>query len=245
MAFNFYGTMSTAQYDKFFYFSKLQEQDLVKRMKWLNAAVLQVGIFTTTFDDNQLPVSYSVMPSYSYAAKLLNAYKILGGEPEKEMLLRTRDMPVYLVRAAPMDNDSSTSGGYASEYSNGRLDRGNQRFDRDVGLRVERMKRWQLDVIKRKRERLEFKIKKALDYSDQLLQEAAMLHGMTTDESKSLEYLDSDVTSYMFKTGAMNVVENALDFFGLRVGRVVDPTFEDDYLTAEGRGGRYPGGKSE
>lgn len=238
MAFNFYGTFTTGQFSKFRDFSKLQEQDLKRRISWLKSELLRVGIFNTQYDpETNRPVRFSVAPATSYAAKLMLAYKILGGMPEHEMLLRTRDKPVYKVTGVPLSNDpQNPDSGYSSEFSNGRNQRSNQRFDRDLGVKVNKIKKWQLEIIKRKRESLEFKIKKALDYSDQLSEEIVMLQNMVNDESRSLDSLVTDAKVLMFVAGAQTVLDDVLDFWGIKIGKKVDPTVPGDLDSAEAKG---------
>ena len=248
MAFNFFGTFTTGQFLRFQVFSKYQEQDIKKRIEWLDKEIERVGKFVTKYDSNYQPISFTVVPEDSYAAKLLVAYKVFGGDPEKEMLLRTRDQPVYLNRGTALTNDPNDSkGGYGSEFTNGRLDRGGQKYDRTLGLLTNKMKKWQLDVIKRKREALEFKIKKALDHSDQLEEEKRVLSEMvaeSTRDFKGLDAINSQIAGQMFADGAMNVVQNLLDIFGLRIGGVVDVTNEADMKTKDAVEGRVEGGST-
>lgn len=232
MAFNFYGTFTTGQLEEFKKFSKVQERDFLARRKWLSAALQRNGIFITEYDeDGATPISYSANPG-SYAAKLILAYKSLGGIPERDFLLRTSDMPVFLTRGknvsqTPMQNPSD---GYSDVFSNGRRMRGNQRFDRDVGLVVEKIKSWQLESVKRKRETLEFKIKRALDYSDQLSNEISLIDLLLDETSgKSLSDQLIKLNALLLRDGAHNLVNNMSDIFGLNIGRVQDMNFSDDY----------------
>ena len=81
-----------------------------------------------------------------------------------------------------------------------------------------------------------------MDYSDQLSEEIKMLEAMMDDEFKSLDTLVATATGCMFKSGTMNVVDNNLDFFGLKVGQPVDYSNESDVESANASGGRLPGG---
>lgn len=205
------------------------------RKQWLQKELGKVGIFTTEYDSDGRPTAFSASAG-SYAAKLLEAYRILGGFPEKEMLLRTSDKPVFLTRGAAMvavPDQGSVDGGYSDVFSNSRRYRGGQRFDRDLGLKVEKMKSWQLEPIKRKREHLEFKIKRALDHSDQLLREISRIDSVLGDSTGSLSRQIVDVELAMTAPGAANVVDDIDDVFGLAIGRVADMTFDDAVRVAE------------
>jgi hypothetical protein len=212
------------------------------RKQWLQKQLSMNGIFITEYVGPN-PVKFSASAG-SYAAKLLNAYRILGGTPEFDMLLRTRDQPVFKTKgpALSQSQDSGATGGYSDIYSNGRRERGNQRFDRDLGLRVERLKYWQLESIKFKRERLEYKIKRAMDYSDQLQQEIDLIIQLLGDETiaGSVENQILEVEIQMNTSGAMNIVKGTEDLFGLSIGRVGDLAFADGVDDSKGLNQRIP-----
>ena len=226
---------TTGQFNEFIDFSKIQEQDVRDRITWLKRQLDLNGSFSTVYDDDDTnPVSFSCGPPYSYGAKLLQAYKILGGSPEKDMLLRTSDKPVYLTRGVNID-DNPTSG-YSETFSNGRRFRGNQRFDRDIGLKVQKLKSWQLEIIKRKREHLEFKIKRCLDYSDQLQIEVNTLSRMIDDSNeRSVDMQVASIKGDMFAIGSMNVVDSG-DMYGLSIGQVGDKTNPHDIESEQAEG---------
>jgi hypothetical protein len=242
MAFNFFGTFTTGQFEVFENFTELQKLELVLRYRWLTRQLFRIGIFSTQYEAN-IPISFTVLPSNSYGAKLIQAYKILGGTPEFDMLLRTRDKPVYLTAGSSLaiTANETVTGGYSDVYSNGRRDRGDQRFDRDLGLKVEKIKRWQLEAIKQKRERLEYKIKRTLDYSDQIQQEIEYLSVIITNPLKSVDNQVLDVKIKMREPGTANVVATK-DKFGLHIGRIADNTFDDapeEAAVFDQRGGPY------
>lgn len=225
MSFSFLGTWTTGQFEQLRKFAKVQEQDLKKRAEFLRRKISDNGIFVTEYDEATYhPIRYSVTP-FSYASKLFQAYRALGGHPEKEFLLRTRDQPVFLTRGNSINTEdpTDTTSGYSDMYSNGRRYRGSQRFDRDVAVSVERFKGWQLEAIKRKREHLEYKIKRAIDYSDQLAIEAEMIDAMLQDGSESS--IDAQVTKINListRTGAANVIQDLFDLFGFGIGQTLD-----------------------
>ncbi len=241
MAFNFFGTFSTGQFEQLKLFAKTQERELADRRKWLSAQLFRNGLFITNYDEQtMMPVSFTATDG-SYSAKLLLAYKSLGGNPEQDFLLRTKENPVYLTRGNNLSTSSmgNPTDGYSDVFSNGRRIRGSQRFDRDIGIQVDRLKYWQLEVIKRKREHLEFKIKRALDYSDQLQREIELIDVLLQEDSgKTIDDLINKIEFYMFRTGAHNIVDDMLDLFGLRIGRIKDPTSTYDQEASDGEGMR-------
>jgi len=238
MAFNFYGTLTTGQWEEFRKFALIQSSDIQARILWLNRELLTVGVFTTLYDSaTNLPISFSAVPQTSYASKLLQAYRILGGNPERDMILRTSDQPVFLTKASPMvvQRDGTVTGGFTDQFTNGKRYRGSQRFDRDLGFIIERFKKWQLEAIKRKREHLEFKIKRALDYSDQLQIERDLLTIMTAPASTST--VDDQIVkieTLFHRPGAMNVIDNLNDIFGFGIGRPGDTAYQNAEQVAQG-----------
>jgi hypothetical protein len=204
---------------------------------WLSSALQRNGIFTTIYNpQTNLPVSYSANPG-SYAAKLFTAYRALGGVPEVDFLLRTMNMPVFLTRTdniSPNEGSNPTSG-YSDVFTNGRRIRGGQRFDRDIGVQVQKLKTPFLEPIKRKREHLEFKIKRALDYSDQLQSEIDTINILLdTTSNATVDDQIRTVQQYMFRTGSQNVISDLSDIFGLNIGRIMDVTNPTDYEIEQG-----------
>lgn len=233
MAFGFFGTFTTGQLQQLVDFSFIQERDLAARQRWLSAQLTRNGVFSTEYDaQTHLPKSFTASAG-SYAAKLLQAYRILGGTPEKDFMLRTTDKPVFMTRGKNIDTGVTgvdPTAGYSDTLSNGRRVRGSQRFDRDVGVHVERLKSWQSEAIKRKREHLEFKIKRALDYSDQLQREIAVLKVLLDDTSgRQVADIVRNISLTSVRTGAHNIVEDLVDIFGLNIGKVQDFTYGPDY----------------
>ncbi len=247
MAFSFHGILSSGQWDEFLAFTNIQRVDLAARKQWLSAQLSRNGIFITTYDDTtNLPVSFSCTPGSSYGAKLFSAYRALGGNPEADMLLRTRDQPVFLTQGNNTEistdgSDPSTlNTGFSDIYTNGRRNRGGMRFDRDLGMFVNRVKSWQLEAIKRKREHLEFKIKRALDYSDQLQQEIDQIDTLLGDGPGSLDSIISDVEVNMLSANRLNVVDDPDDTRGLNIGREGDLTIDDGLQEADTNKERIP-----
>lgn len=220
-----FGTFTTGQWEEFKNFTKIQKVDLLQRKAWLQRELVRVGVFITDYDGPN-PVAFAAVTG-SYADKLMTAYRILGGVPERDMLLRTSDIPVFAARGVPMTTDDSTgevSGGFAETLTSGRRDRGGQTFDRDLGLLVERLKSWQLEPIKLKRERIEYKIKRALDHSDQIQKEIAYIDQLVAVGLGSVDDQILAVEVGMDTPDAANVVDNTDDIFGLDIGAPKDLT---------------------
>src|SRR5271157_1631276 len=144
MAFNFYGTFTMGQWEELRQFAIIQASDIGARISWIIRELNTVGVFSTIYNSvTKFPQSFTVTPSTSHGAKLLQAYRALGGFPEQDFLLRTSDDPVFLMPGPPLDT-SDPSGvatqGFSDQFSNGKQYRGQQRFDRDIGYPMELFK---------------------------------------------------------------------------------------------------------
>jgi len=231
MAFNIFGTFTTGQWEMFKSFTQIQKMDLMLRQKHLQRQLEINGKFVTEYDDDQNPINFSVVPLKSYGDKLLNAYKILGGVPEFDLLLRTRDIPVSLKKDSSLKQaaDGTAAGGYSDVFTNERMIRGDQKNDGVLGLKVERQKYWELEAIKLKREKLEIKIKRALDYSDQLQQEIDLIDTLLKDDTVwgSVDRNEVDIQAIIDDPENNNVVQDLDALDGRRIGRQRDLSFQD------------------
>jgi hypothetical protein len=241
MAFNFFGTFTTGQFAVFRAFAQIQILELKLRRQWLQKQLTMNGVFVTDYE-GPIPVSFNAS---GYAGKLIQAYKVLGGKPERDMLLRTRDQVVFKERSFNMSvsSDGGVTGGFSDVYTSGRRERGGQRFDRDLGIKVMKVKSWQLESIKMKRERLEMKIKRALDYSDQLEVEIDIIDRLVSEDEEGVNVAYEqiqDVEIQALTTGAANVVDNLDDVFGMFIGRIGDLTFDDALEVEQAEDQRVP-----
>jgi len=242
------GPFTTGQWNELESFIFVQQVDLQARRDWLSAALARNGIFNTEYDENNFPTTYDAqsgsggftcIPDSSYGGKLLTAYRALGGVPETDMLLRTTDMPIFLTGGSQTQTgEGAQKTGYSDMYSNGRRERGGMRFDRDLGLLVEAVKAPFLEIIKQKRERLEFKIKRALDYSDQIQREIDQLDKLLAPDG--VLALLGRVQSAITQPGQFGVIKNDNDKFGLNIGRVGDLAFDDSVDQADSEEERVP-----
>lgn len=232
MAFNFFGTFTRAQWFDFRDFASVQRVELEARKRWTKAELTRTGVLACTYsDDNSTPISFQASPK-TYIGKLLLAYRMLGGVPEHDMLLRNRSQAVFLNQGVDTDDIPA--------YSNGRVPRGDQRFDRTLGLSVEAMKNWQLEAIKAKREHLEFKIKRALDYSDQLEQELEVLSNLI--DSIAIDEQVMTIENTISQPDRYNIPSGVGDRFGNSIGRVGDGSFSDAGIAAATGNERVPQG---
>jgi hypothetical protein len=240
MAFNFYGTFTIGQLNELRTFSRYQSQDLQKRIDWLKSQLERIGTLKSTLDQGT-PQTYQTSTS-TYLGKLFLAYKMMGGNPERDFIIRQRDQTVFKTRGSPLNDDPyDKTDGSSDEYTNGVSERG-IRNDSASGLFVDRAKAWQLEVIKRKREYLEYKIKKIIDYSDELAKELASLEFLIDESTDILETdgLIDEVIAQANIPGATGYVPDDEDLFGEVIRDPVDPLVEQDFDQGAATGRRIP-----
>lgn len=180
MAFNFLGTFSLGQFDELEKFLKYQEADIPKRISYLQSEIRRTGSLVVTFDTSTGYIEkITASPKNSLVGKLFDAYKLSGGYPEKDLPVRSIDDPIFLPQG------SATAS--AKEFNNKRSLRNSYQYDFYIALIVSSLKEWVLNSIKFKREDIEYKIKKLVDWSDQCAFEILVLEIVAGIESGEVD----------------------------------------------------------
>jgi hypothetical protein len=216
LAFNFFGTFTIAQWYEFKDFVSIQRAELGSRANWLTQEIQRIGVMSITYDGDT-PTSFTA-PDNTYMGKLLLAYRMLGGVPERDMLLRNVNQPVFLHKGTTQSTPET--------FTNGRQNRGSTIFDRDQGLLVDKLKKWQLESIKMKREHLEYKIKRTLDYSDQLQSELNTVKQLTIDNQVMVDMMITNIENSIQNPDTYTTPGATLndigDPYGLKIGPIGD-----------------------
>jgi len=182
MSFDFLGTFNKAQFERFVEFARGQVELVDSRISYLRAERTRIGEVFFNFDKDGTPRSISVDPTDSYIGRLLAAYEVNGGNPFIELRLRALGDPIYLE---PGDEARP-----AHTMSNGEIV-GQPGLNDGLSANLMRGAREFLDeVLAHRHGRLERKIRRALDYYDQLFSEevALILAKGATTEDFSLEW---------------------------------------------------------
>jgi hypothetical protein len=149
-----------------------------ERILHLTAEIGRIGSLTFVYDAGGNPVSYSAGPNNSYIGKLMMVYEILGGDPLFDLQVRSQAQAVYLVASA----DHMTP---AQQMSSGDIVGSGGLNDALACSLIQQMKAWTEDVIQYKRENIERKVRRALDYVDQLTAEKNLLLTATSNSMTS------------------------------------------------------------
>lgn len=163
---DYLGTFNKAQFDRFIAWARPQVATIDGRIRHLRAEIYRVGKVVCQYDRG-IPTGLTADPSDSYMAKLLAAYEIKGGNPFID--LRTRDIsnPVFLEKG-----DEATS---AHSMSNGEVVPAKGLADSPSGEALRAVRDWLDTTLDARFSRIERKIRRALDYQDQLNSEVQLL----------------------------------------------------------------------
>jgi hypothetical protein len=130
-----------------------------------------------TFDKATV-TGYEPSPSDSYMGKLFRAYEVLGGNPYYDLKLRQKaTQALYLMRADETRAPQVRSDGTVVSTEG--------LADAPSAVLGQQIRDWMYDSLQYKREYLERKIRKALDYSDQLNDEITLLKTIQGDTTVS------------------------------------------------------------
>lgn len=173
MAHDFAGTFNNHGFGRLSSFLVNQANDVPGRVVHLLAERNRIGSLQFTFDSGGNPVGYSANPQTSYIGKLMAAYEILGGDPIFDLNIRTMGQPVFLI--------AGTETTPAQQLSSGDILGTPGKRDQLSATLVQQMRSWAPDVIQYKRENIERKIRRAVDYSDSLYAEIQQLAQILND----------------------------------------------------------------
>jgi len=188
--FEFKGTFNKSQFERFVTFARSQLTLVNARVNHLDAEIARIG--TVVFKlDRGVAQGYTARPSNSYLAKLLAAYEVLGGNPFIDLRLRTGSDPLYFVQGNEATGAQYTSGG---EPIGGR-----GLIDGPTSVLMDEMRGWLDETVQYRFSRLERKIRRAMDYADQLRAEKQNLTVMQLAASTegSLEYIAAQINEYL------------------------------------------------
>ena len=192
MAFKFSGTFSRAQVNLLVTWVQAQVPNIDARINQLLARMRRVGFLKMEFDPDGYPLSYQPMFGGSLMEKLVGAYEAQGGDLARDFRLRMHDQQVGHARA-------SIQQGGSTKYTDGSNIVSANMDDVVSGDTVNQLKKPFIEVLKRKRLQLEYRIKSTQDLYDRLNTEVALLKlakyspaGLTTDEGEDADTTDDE-----------------------------------------------------
>lgn len=170
MAFDFNGTFNQAMFDRLRTFISSQAPLIDSRIAHLKAESDRIGVISFKYEHG-IPLG-AVSNKDSYLGKLLAAYEVLGGNPLVDLRIRLTKDPVFIL------SGSADVGPHT--MSNGEVI-GAKGLNDGTSAKLIRQLRVTFDAtIQRRFDYLERKIRRAVDYADQLQNEITQLQALAT-----------------------------------------------------------------
>jgi hypothetical protein len=188
--FDFAGTFNGSQIARLGGFAREHVHEASARAAHLRAEATRVGTLVLLYDQAGNPVGYKASPSNSYVGRLVAAYEVLGGDVLHDLQVRSRSNPVFLVTGDEVSAPKI--------FSNGEPLPEKALADAPSAKLVSGVRGWIGGVVAR-REALERKVRRAIDYVDQLLDEADALDRVSgpPEDASSLEGRLAAITSLL------------------------------------------------
>jgi len=180
MAFDFNGTFTRSQFERFERYLKDQLALVEDRIIHLEAEIERVGNLGFAFDSGGVPTELATDPKGNpppptYVGKLFSAYEALGGDAFFDLQVRSSGQAVFLV-----SGDETRE---SQQMSNGEIIGRRGLSDANSASLMTEARQWVEDDLDRRRNFLERKIRRALDYSDQLQTEVNTLRTILEDKT--------------------------------------------------------------
>jgi hypothetical protein len=182
LAFDFQGTFTTSQFARFKKYVRDQVQLIDARIAHLQAERDRIGNLAFAYDEGGLPTAFEDDPPLTYCGKLFGAYEALGGEAEFDLQIRSTSQPVF-----QLEGDEIRP---AQLLSNGEIVSVIGLSDAASATLMQKMRGWTSSDLQRRREAIERKIQRAIDYAEQLDAEISELQILKADAETdgSLEF---------------------------------------------------------
>lgn len=187
MAFDHQGTFTVSQLERFKTYVRAQVQLIDDRIAHLQAEMGRIGDLKFAFDSGGVPTALTNDPPQTYCGKLYGAYVALGGDPEFDLQVRSTSQPVFKLKGNENGDSQLMSNGEAIGMPG--------LSDAESALLMQQMRSWVQGDLTRRREALERKIRRAIDYSEQLNLEISELTTLKASLSTqdSLEFLINEM----------------------------------------------------
>ncbi len=211
MAYDYLGTFNRSQFERFLAFSKSQLPLVEGRISHLRAQIRRQGSVVFRYTQG-VPKGFAADPVDSYLGKLLGAYEVLGGDPFLDLRVRLRNDPVFLLRGTETTTPQL--------MSNGEVVGAKGLSDAPTSELMHEARAWVDDTLIARFESLERKIRRAMDYADELQSEVVRLTTiqMAASTQGSLEYIAAQINQYLSDTNYRAVYDDGGgDKFGFNV----------------------------
>lgn len=200
MAHDFLGTFNKSQFDRFVQFARSQTAQVEARVAHLQAEINRVGVLVFRYEGPN-PASFAADPVDSYVGKLLAAYEVLGGNAFNDLRTRTTSQAVFVLRAS--------EAGAPNAMSNGEIIGAKGLGDAQSAELVRQARTWIDDVIDYRLDRLERKIRRMIDYTDEMQKEIAAYQLAASAAPGSLEKVAEIIQQLFTDPGYRAIFDDA------------------------------------
>lgn len=168
----FLGTFNRSQFTRLATYARSQLTYIKARIQHLTIEKQKIGFLQFIYDSAGQPTGYATgQPGVvTFIGKLMSAYEVLGGDPFYDLQVRSISNPVFYLKGT----ETTT----AKVLSNGEPVPSLGLADAVSGNAVRSMRDWMSENLDRL-ERIERKVRRAIDYSDQLQIEIDNLTSIT------------------------------------------------------------------
>jgi YD repeat-containing protein len=170
--FDWLGTFNRSQFQRLTTYTRSQLTYIKSRIGHLTTEKQRIGFLQFTYDSAGQPTGYATgQPGVrTFIGKLMSAYEVLGGDPFYDLQVRSTSNPVFYTKGTETYS--------AKVLSNGEPVPSLGLADAVSGNAVRSIRGWVSENLDRL-ERIERKVRRAIDYSDQLQLEIDNLNSIT------------------------------------------------------------------
>lgn len=189
MAFDWLGTFNKSQFDRFAAFARQQLEQVGRRTLHLQAELYRLGGLQFSFNADGTPSQFQVSSTETYIGRLVAVYEILGGNVLFDLQVREKSesQAVYLLRGSEATPPTT--------MSNGEIIGARGLGDGLTAEYMQTARSWLDAPLHYRRGYLERKVRRAIDYRDQLEDELSLLKTIRSDAKtfNSLEYIFTQI----------------------------------------------------
>lgn len=186
MAFDFLGTFTRSQLEALDAYVQAHLANVAPRIQAIKGEIERLGWLEYEFDEVGNRINYRILPEGSLLDRYALAYTWAGGDINA-LQIRSRGDWIYLLKGKwDLRENVAYTGGVPSEGDY--RSQGGLYNDQEPGDEVARIKEVISPALKRRLEDAEFRVKRTVDRSDQLIEELVLLLKRTTG-SETLEDL--------------------------------------------------------
>lgn len=183
MAFEFNGTLTVSQLERWKTYVRNQLSLVDARIAHLEAERDRIGNLAFAFDSGGSPIALTEDAPTTYCGKLYAAYAALGGDAEFDLQVRSTNQPVFRTEGDETQDSQM--------MSNGEVIGVKGLSDEESALLMQDSRSWVKGDLQRRRDYLERKIRRAMDYGEQLSAEISELRTIkgSAQVENSLEFI--------------------------------------------------------